>query len=381
MLGPPKHLQGASGRQEAALGVLRTDSGFNRMPAALQLLLLQGQGLAGGHAKLPLHQVQASDGLGDRVFDLQPCVHLHEVETQVAIGLRRIHRFGDELHSTGAHIAHGLGRGHRCSAHLGPAQFGKAGRRRFFQYLLVTALHRTIALEQVDRMALCIREHLDLNVPRAGHIALDQHVVVTETGLGFALAGSQGGDEVFAPIHAAHALAAATGAGLDQHGVAHGIGLPLQVAGVVVLAVVARHQRHGGLLHQGLGRGLAAHGGDGRCGRADEDEARGRARLREVFVLREKTVAGVDGLRAGGQGRVDDALPLQVTVGRGVAAHMNRFVAGMHVAGLRIGVRVHGHGLDAQPPRGGGHAARHPATVGNEGLLKHAGPLRRSGSF
>ncbi len=40
----------------------------------------QRQRLAGGDAQLPLDEVEAGDHLGDRMLDLQPRVHLHEVE-------------------------------------------------------------------------------------------------------------------------------------------------------------------------------------------------------------------------------------------------------------------------------------------------------------
>ena len=43
------------------------------------------QRLAGGDAELPLDQVEAGDRLGHRVLDLQPRVHLHEVEGAVRL--------------------------------------------------------------------------------------------------------------------------------------------------------------------------------------------------------------------------------------------------------------------------------------------------------
>jgi hypothetical protein len=59
------------------------------------VVLRQRQRLAGGHAQLPLDQVEAGDRLGHRVLDLQPRVHLHEVEAQVAVGAR-----GSAMNST-----------------------------------------------------------------------------------------------------------------------------------------------------------------------------------------------------------------------------------------------------------------------------------------
>ncbi len=68
----------------------------------------QRQRLAGGDAQLPLHQILAGDHLGDRMLDLQPRVHLHEVEG-VALG--------DELHRAGADVADRAGGGDRGLAH------------------------------------------------------------------------------------------------------------------------------------------------------------------------------------------------------------------------------------------------------------------------
>jgi len=225
-------------------------------------------------------------------------------------------------------------------------------------------------------MALRVAEDLDLDVARAGDVTLDQHVVVTEAGLGFALARSQGLDEVFGTVDAPHALAATAGAGLDEHRVADARGLGRQEGGLVVVAVVAGHQRHAGLVHQRLGRALAAHGGNGAGRRADEHQALFGASLGEVLVLAQEAVARVDGLRAGGLGGVDDALPLQVAVAWRVAAHVHRLVAGTHVAGLRVGVGVDGHGAHAQAARGGGHTAGDFAAVGDQDLLEH-GSARR----
>jgi hypothetical protein len=78
---------------------------------------------------------------------------------------------------------------------------------------------------------------------------------------------------------------------------------------VVVVAVVARHQRHAGLFHQRLAADLLPMAAMAAGRRADEDEPGLGAGLGEVLVLAQEAVARVDGLRAGGLGRVDDALP------------------------------------------------------------------------
>jgi hypothetical protein len=136
-------------------------------------------------------------------------------------------------------------------------------------------------------------------MPGPRDITLDQHMIVAEAGLGLALAALQGGRELLGAVHPSHALAAAAGAGLDQHGVADAPSLARKQRSVVVLAVITRHQRHAGALHQGLGRSLAAHVADRARRRASLSSARLRAGLGEVFVFRQEAVARMDGLGAG----------------------------------------------------------------------------------
>jgi hypothetical protein len=106
-------------------------------------------------------------------------------------------------------------------------------------------------------------------------------------------------------------------------------------------------------------------------GWADEHQPGGSAGLGKGLVFAQETVAGVHGLRAGGQRHVDDALPLQVAVARRVAAHVHGLVAGTHMAGVGVGVGVDGHRAHTQAACGGGHTAGNLATVGNQDLLEH----------
>jgi hypothetical protein len=150
-------------------------------------------------------------------------------------------------------------------------------------------------------------------------------------------------------------------------------------AGVLVGPVVARHQRHAGALHELLGLGFEAHVLDGRRRRADEDQAGLGTGAGEVLVLAQEAVAGVDRLRAGGLGGLDDAFPAQVAVFRRVAADVDRLVAGRHMLGVGVRVGVHGHGADGHAARGGGNTAGNLATVGNQDFGEHQTSLWRTG--
>ena len=139
------------------------------------------QRFAGGHAQLPLDQIEPGDHLGHRMLDLQPGVHLHEVEL--------VRLVGDELHRAGVHVSDGARRGHRSRSHLAAARRRHAGGGRFLQHFLVAPLHRAVAFEQINRVAVSIGEHLHLDVTRAREILLQQHALVAEGGGCLALGG------------------------------------------------------------------------------------------------------------------------------------------------------------------------------------------------
>jgi hypothetical protein len=177
-----------------------------------------------------------------------------------------------------------------------------------------------------------------------------------------ALAGGQRGAEVLRAVDPAHALAAAAGAGLDQHRIADLGGTLGQEVRLLAIAVVAGRQRHAGLGHQRLGGRLAAHRAD-RAGR--------RAGLGEVLVLGQEAVAGVNRLRAGGAGRLQDAVAAQIALARGSRADADRLVGQPHMARVRVGLGMHRHRGDAQAPRGADDPAGDLAAVGDQDLREH----------
>ena len=131
-----------------------------------------------------------------------------------------------------------------------------------------------------------------------------------------ALGGGERGFEIGVAVDAAHALAAAAGHRLDQHRIADLVGLLLEEFRLLHLAVIAGHHRHAGFLHQRLGAVLQAHGADRRGRRADEDDAGIDAGLREVGVLRQEAVAGMDAVGARRLRGGDQFVDAQIAVGR-----------------------------------------------------------------
>ena len=95
-------------------------------------------------------------------------------------------------------------------------------RRRLLEHLLVAALHAAVALEQVHGVAVCVGEHLQLDVAGLLQVPLDEDAVVAEAGDGFALAGVHAVAEAVGGSDDAHALAAAAQHCLDHHRVPGG---------------------------------------------------------------------------------------------------------------------------------------------------------------
>ena len=268
----------AGRRQEAALGILGIEPRLDRVAAQRHVVLRQRQRLAGGDAKLPFDQIVPGDALGDRMLDLQPRVHFHEPE---AVGLEPVRAVGDELDGAGADITDRLRGGDRGRAHAGADLVGHAGRRRLLDHLLMPPLQRAIALVEMDGVAVLVGEHLDLDMARRRDIFLDQHAIVAERRRRLAHRAFERLVEIGVPVDAAHALAAAAGDRLDQHRIADLVGLALEELRILLLAVIARHHRHAGLLHQRLGAILQPHGADRIRRRADEHDAGLRAGFRE----------------------------------------------------------------------------------------------------
>ena len=91
--------------------------------------------------------------------------------------------------------------------------------------------------------------------------------------------------------------------------------------------MIAGHDAHTGLPHQGLGAILQPHGTDRRWRRADKCNPRLGAGFRESGVLGQKAVTGMDALRARLQRGFNDALDDEITFRGGGRPDQVRLVA------------------------------------------------------
>ena len=254
---------------------------------------------------------------------------------------------------------------------------GDAGRGRFFNYFLVAALHRAIALAQINGVAVLIGQHLDFHVARLLQIALHIHHRVAEGGTGFGFGHFHRFEQVFFFLDHAHAAAAATAGGFDNHRKAHLVG-NAQDFGIIIgqSAFRAGHTRHAGCNHGVFGGNFVAHQADGVGARADKHKARLLHLVGKIGVFGQKAVAGVNGIGAGYFGGGNDGGNMQITLRRRRGADAHRFIGELHMQAVAVGFGMHGNGGDAHFAAGAQYAQSDFTAVGNQNFFQHKASFR-----
>src|ERR1700722_11312049 len=111
------------------------------------------------------------------MLDLETGIHFHEIERAILVQ--------QEFQCAGALIADRLDGGDRDRAHPRPEFRRDLWRRRLLDQLLVPALHRTIALTQMNGVAVAVAEHLDFDMAGIDNGALENYRRIAEGSLRF----------------------------------------------------------------------------------------------------------------------------------------------------------------------------------------------------
>ena len=358
-------------RQEVVLGVLGRDAALHRIAARDHIRLLADadflvkQRIAFGNQDLRAHQIHAGQLLGDRVLDLDARVHLDEVV---------IARFVDqELDRARGHIAHMPRDLDRVRIQLCAQLLGHAPRGRELHDLLIAALERAVALEQVDDIAVPVAQHLHLDVLGLDEEFLDEDILVTERLLRLALDLQEVDADILRAVAAAHAAAAAAPGRLEQHRVAE---LLRERDGVVHIGQRASRAGDGGhaaLLRDGLGGQLVAHLLQNPGRRADERDARLLAGAGKRRVLRQEAIAGMDRVHAAALRQVNDPRDVQIRCQRAfVFADQVGLVRARAVQAVCILLRIDGYCAQVQVIARAENAQRDLPAVGDQHLVKLA---------
>ena len=215
-----------------------------------------------------------------------------------------------------------------------------------------------------------VGEHLHLDVAGALDEALDEQRRVAECRARLAPRGGDGGGQLVRGPHDAHALAAAARGRLDHQRQADLVG---GARGELVVRRVLdrRHDRHAGRHREAPRLVLAPHALDDVGRRADERQAGIGARAREVRVLGEEAVAGVDRLRARAPRGVEHGVDRQVRLARRRRPDAQRRVGLADVRGDAVGVGVDRDGPQPERARRAQHADRDLAAVCDQHRVEH----------
>ncbi len=271
------------------------------------------------------------------MLDLQAGIHLDE---------EHVLTVGYELNGAGANIVDGSRGLARRGADSLALRVIQRRRRRLLDHLLMAPLQGALALEQRQQIAMAVADHLNFDVAGVIDVFFDQHLVVAEGRQGLALGADDGRRQLVGGAHDAHAAAAAARRCLDQHRIADLRRRAGQRRFVLRVAMIARHQRHAGRFHQGLGAGFRAHGGNHRRGRAHENQPRIEAALGELGAFRQEAVTGMHRLSTGRLRRGYNPIDVEIAVARPCRSQQDRIIGHGDVQRVLIGF-----GIDRDRPQ------------------------------
>ena len=105
---------------------------------------------------LNLHEIEARDGLGDRMLDLQASVDLEEVE------VAHVRAVENELDRAEADVRDRLADADRGLDHALAHGRSQHDARRLLDHLLMASLDRALTLKEMRHVAVCVTDDLDL---------------------------------------------------------------------------------------------------------------------------------------------------------------------------------------------------------------------------
>ena len=177
------------------------------------------------------------------MFDLDAGIDLDKVKLSAVT----IHQ---ELDRTGVAVLGGFGQTQRMPAKHFTLFGRKIGCRCTLDHFLVASLNRAVALEQVNDIAVCITENLNLDVARALDKFLEIDLIVAKCRLGLASGGRNVVLELCGLSNHTHAAATPAPARLQHERITDFFGQPGNRGGIIGQWPRRRHDGHARLLSQ-----------------------------------------------------------------------------------------------------------------------------------
>ena len=204
---------------KVVLGIFRGNTTLHGMATQQNLLLWWNPGFVSadrttlGDPNLGLYDINASDFLRDRMFDLDAWIHLDKVELAGINILQKLHRAGVVITDTPAQT--------QCSVADGfTLRIFQEKRWSTLDHFLITALYCAISLKQVHQIALLISEDLHFDMPRAAYQLFKVDLVIAECSIRLSPSDIDHGNEFGVASDNPHATTPATPRGLKHQWIA-----------------------------------------------------------------------------------------------------------------------------------------------------------------
>ncbi len=223
----------------------------------------------------------------------------------------------------------------------------------------------------MDDVAFAVAEQLHLDVARLLDVLLQVNAAILEGALGFLTRGLESGQQRGFIAGHAHAAAAAARRRLDEYRKTHRTGQLERVLFLFNQPFAAGHDRHAGFLGE-FARLILVAQSLHRLGRwADELDLAIAAHFSEMGVLRQKAVAGMNGLHIGGLRRADEARNLQIAFRRRGRADADFLIGQIEIRRTAIRLAVDGDRLDAHLLAGANDPQGDLSSIGDQNAMKH----------
>src|SRR5690606_28049100 len=163
---------------------------------------------------------------------------------------------------------------------------------------------------------------------------------------------------------------AATGSGLEHHRITDPLGLLDGISQILEVAFGTGRDRHTSGNGTGAGFGLIPHGPNHLGTGSDKTDAAFSTDLRQQRVFREESIAWVQGITAGFNGEIHNAMRVEVAR-QGVRANAVRFIGFFDMQGVAVCFGVDGDRSDTQLFTGSGDPHCDLSPIRDENFLDH----------
>ena len=219
-----------------------------------------------------------------------------------------------------------------------------------------------------------IAQHLDFHMAGTADQLFKINFAIAKGGLGFAFGGQHLFCQVLAIFDHAHATAATAPTGLKHDRIPDLPGDFSHFVDVIGQGCGCRHHRHPGGLGHVARRNLVAQRSHYVGIRADKGDARVGTGIGKVWVFRQKTITGMNGINPGIAGNAQNILDIKIGANGFVAlANPVGFIGFEPMQGKTVFIRKNRYRADAKLVGGTQNANRNFTAIGNQKLTDFLG--------